>query len=303
MQVILPVTVTDAMVTFTSAPTEPDASDPAAWSNATTYGVGALVHRTTTHRRYRSLLASNTNNIPENTRGVWWEEVGATTRWAMFDQLASTKTTRATPLNVTVVPGLINSIACLGMVGGTLTITVKDGVTTVYNKVVALVDGTPVADWWGYFFSPIDQKTDVVFTDVPTIGASTVQVQLTATAGSVSMGSLIFGSVRDLGITLSGVEIGINDYSRKEFDNALQITLLEQRAYSSRMSLKTIVRNGAVDALVALLKAIRGRPVVWLGDDNGRFQSMVLLGFTRDWSKNLDLPDRAYLSIRIEEMT
>ena len=303
MQVILPVAVTDSMVTFTSAPAEPAADDPAAWNSGTTYAAGALVHRTTTHRRYRSLLASNINNVPENTRGVWWEEVGGTTRWAMFDQLASSKTTRTTPLDVTVTPGLINAVACLGMTGGTLTITVRNGVTVIYSKAVPLVDGTPVTTWWEYFFASIDQKTDVVLTDIPTLSTSTVQVELTATAGTVSMGSLVFGSTRELGVTLSGVEIGINDYSRKEFDPALGITLLEQRAFSSRLSLKTIVPNGAVDGMVALLKSIRARPVVWIGDEKGRFQSLVLLGFVRDWAKNLDLPDRTYLSIRVEEMT
>ena len=85
------------------------------------------------------------------------------------------------------------------MTGGTLTITVRNGVTVIYSKVLPLVDGTPVTTWWEYFFASIDQKTDVVLTDIPTLGTSTVQVELTATAGTVSMGSLVFGSARELG--------------------------------------------------------------------------------------------------------
>jgi hypothetical protein len=307
MKVILPVTLTDAMVAFTgganSAPAEPDGvTDPSAWVIGTTYAAGALVHRTTTHRKYRSLAASNTGNTPETTKGVWWEEVGGTMRWAMFDPLASSKTSKTSPLTVTLTPGIVNSLAALGLVGSTLTITQRDGVTVVYSQTIALVDGTPVADWWGYFFDPIAQRESVVLTDLLPIAASTIEVSLTGT-GTVAIGTLMVGTVRDLGVTLQGAEISGVDYSRKEFDAALGVTLLSEGAFRGRLSLKTIVPAGAVDAMVQLLKRIRATPVVWIGADDGRYQSMTLLAFPTRWSKVLEFADRAYLNIEVEEMT
>ena len=304
MRVIQPAAITDPMVTFTSAPAEPAGDDPPAWAVGTTYALGALVHRTTTHRRYRSLIASNTGNTPETTVGIAWQEVGGTTRWAMFDQLAGSRSTRATPIDVTLTPGVVvNSIVALGLSGGTLTVTQRDGSTVVFSRTVQLVDGVPVLDWWGYFFDPIQQLDTVsIVSELLPIGTSTIQVQLTAVSGNVSIGSLIVGVVRDLGVTLADAEISGTDYSRAEFDTALGITLLDRNAFRSRLALKVAVPAGAVDATVRLLKSLTGRPVVWLADNDGRYQSMAVLGFPTRWSKVLQYPTVSFLNITIEEM-
>jgi len=215
----------------------------------------------------------------------------------MFDQLAGSRSTRATPIDVTLTPGVVNSLVALGLSGGTLTVTQRDGSTVVFSRTVQLVDGVPVLDWWGYFFDPIQQLDTVsIVGELLPIGTSTIQVQLTAVSGNVSIGSLIVGVVRDLGVTLADAEISGTDYSRAEFDTALGITLLDRNAFRSRLALKVAVPAGAVDATVRLLKSLTGRPVVWLADNDGRYQSMAVLGFPTRWSKVLQYPTVSFLN-------
>lgn len=299
MQVIVPIAVTDAMLVAHNVP-EPDTGE-TEWASGTTYAAGDVRIRTGTHRKYRSLQAGNLGNVPE-TSPTWWEDIGGTNRWAMFDTLTSTASTRASPLTVEVSPGLINSIAAFGMVGNTLTITQKIGTETIYSKTISLIDGVPVASWWEYFFAPIEQLADVVLVDVPTVGESTITVSLSAASGNVQMGTLVFGAARELGIVVDDVEIGIIDYSRKKTDLDTGAITLERRSFAKRLSVKTHVYPGAVDAVTKLLSSLRAMPVVWRSDEEDNYEALSVFGFYRDFRVNLVYTSAAYCTLQIEGM-
>lgn len=76
----VPITFSDADLIYTDVPE----TDHAAWNSGTTYAKGARVIRTTTHKIYESLQASNLNKTPEN-EPTWWIEVSATNRWKILD--------------------------------------------------------------------------------------------------------------------------------------------------------------------------------------------------------------------------
>lgn len=299
MQVIKPVAITDAMLASSNI-SEPDAGE-SAYVAGTTYAAGAYVVRTTTHRKYRSLVAGNVGNTPESSP-TYWEDVGPTNKWAMFDGYVSTVSTRTSPITVSLTPGLINAVAVLGMVGNTLTVTLNDGVSTVYSKTVNLVDGTPLTDWYSYFFSTIDQVADVVLRDVPTIGSATLTVSLSKTSGSAQIGVVAVGQSRDLGALLYGVKVGIIDYSKKATDLATGQITLDKRAWSKRLEAKTQVSTGALDALVKLLTDLRATPVVWVGTEDDKYEALRVFGFYRDFSVDLSLPTVSYCSLTIEGM-
>lgn len=76
----VPITFTDADLIYTDVTED----DYAAWNSGTTYAKGARVIRTTTHKIYESLQASNLNKTPES-QPTWWIEVSATNRWKLLD--------------------------------------------------------------------------------------------------------------------------------------------------------------------------------------------------------------------------
>ena len=79
----------------------------ALWNAGTTYAVNAEARSDTTHRIYRSLQASNTNHDPEadvdpeSGLGTWWQDVGPTNAWAMFDPVNLTQTSVSDEIEVT----------------------------------------------------------------------------------------------------------------------------------------------------------------------------------------------------------
>ena len=297
MKVIKPVTVTDAVLISSTAPE----TDHAAWAAGTAYSVGNRVIRTSTHRIYERLIAGTTATLPE-LDAVNWIDIAPTNRWAMFDSEVSTQTALASPLTVVIKPGFVNGIALFGLVGDSLTVTVRDSLagSVVYSRTLAL-DGTILADWYQYFFEPYVQRADVVLTDLPPYGDAHITLTLTG-SGTVKCGIVALGTVYTLGDTQQGASVSIVDYSRKETD-AFGVTSFVQRAYSKRMSVNLLLANAQLNKTQRVLADLRASPAAWVGTDAPGYEPLTVYGFYKDFSIDIAYPQLSYCSLEIEGLT
>jgi hypothetical protein len=120
MKLLRPFAVTDANLTSSIA--ETDATEYAAGG---TYDLGVNVMNTTgvspTHHVYESLVEGNTGNALTDT--TKWLDLGATNRFAMFDQNNGSSTTGA-EIDVSVaVTGRVDGLALLNLSAETVTVT------------------------------------------------------------------------------------------------------------------------------------------------------------------------------------
>jgi hypothetical protein len=297
MKVIKPVAVTDAVLISSTAPE----TDYSAWAAGTAYSVGNRVIRTSTHRIYERLIAGTTATAPE-LDAVNWIDIAPTNRWAMFDSEVSTQTALASPLTVVIKPGFVNGIALFGLVGDSLTVTVRDGLagSVVYSRTLAL-DGTILADWYQYFFEPYVQRADVVLTDLPPYGDAHITLTLTG-SGTVKCGIVALGTVYTLGDTQQGASVSIVDYSRKETD-AFGVTSFVQRAYSKRMSVNLLLANAQLNKTQRVLADLRASPAAWVGTDAPGYEPLTVYGFYKDFSIDIAYPQLSYCSLEIEGLT
>ena len=297
MKVIKPVTVTDAVLISSTAPE----TDYSAWAAGSAYSVGNRVIRTSTHRIYERLIAGTTATAPE-LDSVNWIDIAPTNRWAMFDGEVSTQTALASPLTVVIKPGFVNGIALFGLVGDSLTVTVRDGLagSVVYSRTLTL-DGTILADWYQYFFEPYVQRADVVLTDLPPYGDAHITLTLTG-SGTVKCGIVALGTVYTLGDTQQGASVSIVDYSRKETD-AFGVTSFVQRAYSKRMSVNLLLANAQLNKTQRVLADLRASPAAWVGTDAPGYEPLTVYGFYKDFSIDIAYPQLSYCSLEIEGLT
>ena len=297
MKVIKPVAVTDAVLISSTAPE----TDYSAWAAGTAYSVGNRVIRTSTHRIYERLIAGTTATAPE-LDAVNWIDIAPTNRWAMFDSEVSTQTALASPLTVVIKPGFVNGIALFGLVGDSLTVTVRDSLagSVVYSRTLAL-DGTILADWYQYFFEPYVQRADVVLTDLPPYGDAHITLTLTG-SGTVKCGIVALGTVYTLGDTQQGASVSIVDYSRKETD-AFGVTSFVQRAYSKRMSVNLLLANAQLNKTQRVLADLRASPAAWVGTDAPGYEPLTVYGFYKDFSIDIAYPQLSYCSLEIEGLT
>lgn len=293
MKVIAPTTFAAATHFVSSNAVETVAT----WAVGTTYASGAQVVYNT--RIYQSLVGSNTGNTPSSSP-TFWLDVGPSNIYAMFDNQISTATTKASsPLTVTLSPGLFNSVALLGLVGTSLTVTMLDAPagSTVYSRTLSL-EGSRVLDWYQYFFEPFEQIGEVVLTGLPVYGSSRLTVSISG-GGAVAAGGLLWGSYYELGDAEHGATAGLIDYSRKETD-AFGTTTFVRRSFSKRMSVRLMLQTDAIDKVQRILAGLRATPAVWIASDNTAYRPLTVYGFYRDFSLEVAYRDRSYCSLEIE---
>ena len=128
MKLIRPTTLTDAMLSSSTAPE----NDYAVWAAGTAYAVGARVILSATHRRYEALAASTgVNPASDPTK---WLDIGPTNRWAMFDDRVGTATTRAGSLQVVLAPGATDGVALIDTDAESATVTLTVSGSQLYTR-------------------------------------------------------------------------------------------------------------------------------------------------------------------------
>lgn len=268
----------------------------AAYNAATTYAKDAVVDYGT--HLYTSLVNSNTGNTPDASP-LFWVLTGPDNTHAMFDDQISTATTSSSPLAVVLATGYMNSLALLGLVGNSVTITATDGPggPTIYTETVSL-DGTFIYDWYQYYFEPYVQIAEVVLTDIPPYINARLSVSLSG-GGTVAIGQLVFGTFYDLGDAEYGATAGIIDYSRKETDT-FGVTTFVQRAYSKRVSARMMLDTVQINRVQRVLADLRATPAVWIGADDANYLPLTLYGFYKDFTIDVAYPTKSYCSLEIE---
>lgn len=252
LKMIEPVAITDAEFVSSNV-TE---NDYAVWAIGTTYSLGQRVIKTATHRIYESLVAGNVGNDPAGSSGLWLD-VGPTNRWAMLDQALGTVTSRSGGLTITLSAGAVDSVALVDVVGTSVRVQAPGG----YDRTIATGPQT------------------IAFLDL--LGTAGNVIITVNGSGTVSVGTLLLGHIRTLGVTEAAPTAGINDFSRKEADDFGDMTIV-QRAWSKRMSPRALIRTSAVDLVADRLARVRAKPVLWIADEGT--DSLTMFGFYKDFS-------------------
>jgi hypothetical protein len=300
MKLIRPITITGAMLTSSNSPE----TDYTAWSGATAYTVGQYCILASTHKIYQCMIA-NTNFSPDvNLTGLTpkWLQIGATNRWKMFDAISGTQTSIATPLTIVLTPAQIfNSLALLNVAASSITVSMTVLGVNVYSSTVSMTTGLDVQNWYGFFFDPITNKTDVVFQDIPPYSNSIITITINNTSSFAACGNCVIGNSYSMGMTQYGAKAGITDYSVKTVDAFGNMTITP-RAYSKRMTVDLAVPSALVDDLATVMALYRSTPIVWIGSDN-LYTCLIVYGFYRDFEINISYPQISHCSLTIEGLT
>ncbi len=295
MKVVKPITNTQAMLVSTTATeTVP------LWSGATAYAVGAVARYGVAagSRIYRRLVAGTTPTAPDADTTNWLD-TGPSNVVAMFDTEISTQTTATGALSMVLKPGFANSLCLFGLEGNSLQVEVRDGLggPLVYSLSKTL-DGTVISDWYQYFFEPSVQLAEVVLTNLPPYGNAHITITLTGSA-TVKCGTVLVGTVYDLGDTLYSPTAGIVDYSKKETDS-FGVTRFVKRPYSKRTSAKVMLGNAQLNKVQRVLADLRATPCVWIGTDEPGYEPLTVFGFYKDFLLDVAYPTTSYCSLEIE---
>jgi hypothetical protein len=253
LRLLQPIVVTPAALLASSV----DENDYSEWAGDIAYPLGARVIKAASHRIYESAADANLGNDPIGISGKW-TDIGPTNRWAMFDQALGSITAANGLVEVTVDVGPATALALLDVTVGTTVHVEAPG----YARTAAPSPGGVVT-----------------FLDLPGVAGS-VTVTIVG-SGTVSVGTMLIGSVVGLGITEASPTAALTDYSRKEVDDFGEVTIV-QRAYAKRMSAKALIATDAIDIVAGRIAAVRALPSLWIGDSD--LDSLTIYGFFKDFS-------------------
>lgn len=293
MRVIRPVAITESNLVSTSVPED----DYPVYSPITNYPVND--HVIYEHFVYKSVDSPNTGNTP-GAAPLYWQLVGPTNRWLMFDQEVSTQTEASESIVVTIAPGLVNSLALLDLDGAHANVRVTDGLggPVLYDREFPL-DGAEVYDWYQYFYQPFIPVRQLALTDLPLYGSAHITMTLTSD-GEVAIGSMIAGSEFYLGDLQYGANAGILSFSKKDTNAQTGTTTFRKGRNSKRIGGTFMLDNYALDNVFRVLQELDAVPSVWIGTDAAGYETLIVYGFYRDFSIVVSYPAQSLCNFEIE---
>lgn len=304
MRVIPPLEIGEVRL-ISSTTAEPSTSPvETLWVSGATYAEGAVHIRTTTHRQYRCLTAhTGRAQLPE-VDGVYWLDIGATNKWAMFDLLRSTSSVSASPFTVVITPGKrVDSIALIGLLADSVNITITSGGIEVYNYTESLTTRNTVS-WSEYFYGVFTYKASLVRFDLPPYINAVITITLTKTSGSVSCGALCLGNQIDLGKTQYQAVSGSLNFSVISRDLFGGSVLVPRRSVP-KTDQTLFAPKGSVNRIREARNLLNAQPAVYSGIDDssdGYFEALLILGIYKEFSISLDYPDYCKVGLQLEEI-
>jgi len=286
-KVLVPITIDSTMVTASSI-SEP-ASGETAWVSSGTYAVADIRYLAATHKLYKCTQAHTGRTNAPNTAselGYYWQDIGATQRYAAFDNLVNTKSTGTTTITYTILLAtFINSVAFYGLSNvSTVRVVVKDGAggTVVYDQTTNLI--YPGLGFWEYYHTAATILDRCVMQSIPLVSAPEVSITLTgATGTTIGVGMIAIGDLRPLfdtttwGGTQFGSQAKPTTYSYIKTDD-YGVTSIIKRGSSTDMSIKVEFPHGQADYALATVQSVLDIPAAWVGTDEFGYAGLNVFG-------------------------
>lgn len=281
------------------------------WNSGTAYVATDRVIRSETHKVYECLVG-NTNYIPENNlTGTTpkWLEVETDATWAMFDLSRSTTTTAVSPLTTVIAPGVrVDSCAVINTNATYVTISVQAVIsgtlTTVYTNVKTMPT-RPTRTWYEYFFGPFASDPSMVKFDLPPYANGTITITQSRVQGEISCGAVVVGMYKQIGSTQqqpASEALNFSSVNRDIYGNA---TMIKRRTVPKTNQV-CWAYNTDLNAIRAVRDDLNAVAAVWSGlddtEDGDYFETLLILGFYRTFSINMDTPLNAMIQLELEEI-
>ncbi len=309
MNIIIPTTITAAMIGAGTTIAEPSASE-TAWVSGVAYAVGDVRIRAT-HRKYKCAVAhtSAATPVPEDdpTR---WLDIGPTDRWAPFDRYTNTRASTVTSLTYVLNPGYVNALALYGLVGAQYSITIKDapGGATIYSNTGFLTQDPH--GWYEYLFVAQPAVDKLVLQNLPIRPTAEITITITAATGQpVGVGMIVAGDFVPLvGDTaeFGGVQYGASaepvTYSYINTDEYGNTTIVRRHAATNMRFTVTLPRMFA-DAALQRLQSVLDQPVACIATTSEGYDGLNVFGLISTSPVSYDSFNTASIDINVKGLT
>ncbi|GAB0173746.1 hypothetical protein NHP164001_17670 [Helicobacter trogontum] len=231
---------------------------------------------------------------------AYWEWIGTSNYWAMFDFYLNTAARNKESIEVSFTCHGAMGIYIYGIKAKILDIEVIDNRThEIIEKQIYRLYGNSISSWSEYFFGDWmgKLKSDVYYERKTYTRFVTFRIKAYGLE-DIEIGSIICGKINDIAMTLYAKNsISMLDFSKVESDE-LGYTQLTKGNFKRTNSFEVLVEDKDMDRVSYLLRELRGEPVVFVIANY--FENLINFGFLKNHEILLEKVGRSIMSIEIE---
>lgn len=264
------------------------------WTTGT-YAKGATL-RNEAHVAFESLVDANIAPLTDASK---WLKLGATNRWAAFDDRNNTQTSSAEEIILVLSPRAIAQGLFLGNVDGSeLTVSVAvPNFGVVHRETSSLIMSTSNSSFFRWCFNRIRRKTSFLSLNLPNFYNGLVTVTIRRPGGVAKCGMCMIGPTVEPGPTLVGLSTEIKDYSTTSFNVDGSSSTIE-RGYRKLMSLDVVIDTANIEQAEDQMIAWRQKTAVWIGAASR--PDSIICGRYSSFKKVIESYPRSKMALQIE---
>jgi len=240
---------------------------------------------------YKSVIADNLGNKPEDTLDMLWVKIGVSNKYAMLDLRANTKSTKTGDnLVVEFAQNMSDTLALGNYSASSVLIEIFDEYDVEiwsYETPETLNEG--VVDWWTWTYNDYGYEYNKALM-VPLGRTDGAKVRVTFNYSSVlgstaSCGYLISGIAQYMGETLYGVNFKFNSFATKEFDAFGTLSVLK-RGVQDIVDFNTVIQHTEKGLMTTKreIKEVYDDVIAFILDtsETSQYENMITLGTIQD---------------------
>lgn len=293
MKVIKSIVTTDAILTYSNIAED----EYPAWLSGTSYNANDMVIYD--HKIYERVIAGDGVITPDIDQ-VNWLYISYTNRFRMFDNILYSTSERVGGIHFTLTPSQsVDSITLLNLNASEVRVVMTDpALGVLYDRTIDLSSVSDVTDYYTYFYSPLVVRANTaVFNDLPIAPTATIDVYISSGTALVSVGEVVYGIKKVVGRTNYGTSIGIKSYSRKEFDEFGNVTVVK-RKNSKYCEYDIDIDNYMLSDVQKFFSDIDSVPCVFIGNED--LEELIVYGFYSDFKATISFHTVSKCTLRVE---
>jgi hypothetical protein len=204
-------------------------------------------------------------------------------------------------LTTTVNIGSITSVALLGLTAESVIITVRDGLggTILYTSTTAVSGGNVTNAWDYYFTDPAISSPQTYISGMPSSSSAHITIELSG-GSEVSVGNIILGTPKELGLPEYGLTSEIMDFSKKTTDDFGRTTFVK-RGFKRTMDCNMFIEKSDLARVETLLEDVRSTPILVIAsEDTDYSETAIRYCFYKSFRTEIHYPTFSFCSIQFE---
>lgn len=256
------------------------------WDGSATFNDGDYCILNELKTIYRSAIASNSSYPPVNPTS--WINYGPVNSFAMFasdENIGSS--TSGTDMVIEFDFSKSDTFAMIDCDFKSVLVEQLDESSTVISSETISGADYSASSYGEYYYSDKDSKTRIIKTDLEWMPATILRLTF---SGDVTIGTFAYGLKKEMGITLYGTKMEIDDSSKFKVNEFTGFRTVIRKGIVRTLDVKLIFKNNEFNHISQVANKIMGKNIIWIPTKLDKFSELITIGYIERFPIPIDNP-------------